>query len=393
MSKDDKIAEWFKFHDDLLKITKTPTQPPVIKERAFLLDYLVLEKRGIFGYIIPIFLSILFIILGFAAGIYPSPLHRGVSAAAQGSYTFWVIFLLLGTYLLDWLVLAINKVVQEANKRLDLSEEKHNRILDIMFGPKGVIAIILIALPFILYDITGFGSSTEGWLTDVAASRKAGDNSWYPGLTQTPNGIGFGSVLWLVIWIIPWFYFSSFTWLSLIFLYYMNVTLKGAEYRAGIQQVIREKQFKRLLNHSIEVYAPLMPYIVTKLIFQIFYDPWWSDTIATYLVFSIFFIGVGITPFLITSDLKAEKQKLLEKLQELGNRFFDDTVRSVFKGEKVETSTLITAIILHLHDEEVIDALGKKVIDSNLLKKILFALIAPVVSLIAKVALGGALTI
>lgn len=385
MTTEDILLRELKDKDELLKITKTirPEDIPEIKERKFFLDRLVLNKKGVIGYIIPIILTITLFIIGFTAGIYSSFLSPGVDGTAQAAYTFWVLFILFGTYLLNWEVWGINNVIAEANQKLDIPEKKHKRWLSLIFGFFGIIMSILIALPFILYDITGFGTG-EGWLIDVYES----GSFWYPGADENPYG--FGSILWLLIWIIPWFYFGAVVWLSLIFLFYMNM-LKKANWRYGIQQVVREKQYKKILALSIAVYAPVAPYLVIKLIFQIFYLPWWSDTIGTYILFAIFFIGVAIAPFIITKDIKGEKLDLLSNLQRVGNKFFDETVRGVFENKPIEENLMMKAMILRIYNQDMVSALEKKVVDRSFSKKIMVAALAPVISIIVKIVLGGAL--
>ncbi|TXT58568.1 MAG: membrane protein of unknown function [Promethearchaeota archaeon] len=385
MSEEEQLLNDLSAQDKLLRITKTISEEeiPEIEERKFFLDRLVLEKKHIFGYLIPVLLVLVLFALGLFLGIYTTPWSSGTSAAAQAAYTFWVTFILICTYLLNWLVWAINNVVQEANEMLDISEEKHKRILNLMFGWLGIIMSFLIALPFILYDITGFGTE-EGWLNDVYLSGE----EWYPGSESNPYGLG--SIIWLIVWGIPWLYFGSFVWLSSTFLVYMNI-LKKANWRLGIQRVVREKQYKRLLTLSIATFAPFAPYLAIKLIFQIFYLPWWSDTIGTYLLFGIFIIGVVGAPIIVSKDVKSEKIEVLRKLQDIGSNYFDTAVRKIYAGEQVDNETLLKATILQLNYKETVAILEKKVLDKYLTRKILIALIAPVLSILIKFVIGGSL--
>ncbi|TXT59967.1 MAG: membrane protein of unknown function [Promethearchaeota archaeon] len=393
MIEKENLLDELKAYDNLLKITKRTNVEdiPSLKERRFFLDRLVLKREGLIAYILPFFITGILFVLGFVSGIYPSPWNSGVAGDAQAAYTFWVLFILFGTYLLNWFVWAIMNIAKEANIRLEIPQEKHNQILSRIFGSVGLIISIFIAIPFIVYDITGFFITEEGWLLDIAYYAEQGDNSWYPGVAGTENGISFGSVLWLVIWIIPWLYFGAFAWLTISLIYYMNKVLKKYEWRDGIHTVIKDRQYRKLLKLSIAAFAPLIPYLVIKLIFQIFYIPWWSDTIATYLLFGFFFIGVAITPFLVTSDIKGDKMELLEKIQLLGNKYFDSMVQQIYENKSVESSDLMKAMLLRIHNQEIVGSLQKKVVDKGMTRKIIIAIIAPVISLIVKFLLGSTL--
>jgi hypothetical protein len=390
MEKTDLLGE-LKAYDDLLKITKKtdPEDIPKLKERKFFLDRLVLNRDGLIAYIIPFFVTIVLFALGFGVGIYPSLWYSGVAPDAQAAYTFWVLFILFGTYLLNWFVWAIMNVAKEANLKLEIPQEKHNRILSRIFGSLGLIMSIIFALPFILYDITGFFITEEGWLIDIVYYAEIGDNSWYPGVAGTENGITFGSILWLIIWIIPWLYFGAFAWLTIALIYYMNKVLKKYEWRDGIHTVIKERQYRKVLKLSIASFAPLIPYLVIKLVFQIFYIPWWSDTVATYFLFGFFFIGVAITPFLVTSDIKGDKKELLEKIQLLGNKYFDGTVQQIYENKAVDSNDLMKAMLLRIHNQEIISSLQKKVVDKGMSRRIMIAILAPIISLIVKFVLGS----
>ena len=382
MSEKDKKQEpeKVKVHFDILDLEerKETKEIPALKERAFFLDYLVIEGKGIFGWIIPILITVGLFALGYIVGIYPSPVNPGTPVEAQVEYTYWVLFILFGTYLLNWFVAAIWDVIENANQRLEISKETHQKFINRLFGPIGLIMSILIALPFIIYDITGFGIPEEGWIYESTQ----GEDKWFRGI----SGI---SIMFLIIWIIPWLYFGSFVWLSLRFLFYMNTTLKIAQWRDNITKVIFEKQPMRLINLSIEVYIPIALYLVIKLVFQIFFLVWWSDTIGTFILFVIFFAGVVISPIIIIKEVKSDKKEALIKLHNFGYKYFEDITRDVLLGKEFEMKDVLKALILHVYNDDMYDELEKKVIDPKLLRKMIIAAMVPIISYVIKFIMSG----
>lgn len=272
---------------------------------------------------------------------------------------------------------------------MNIKYQKHKRTLDLMFGIKGVIITCLIALPFILYDITGLGNPNEGWINDITYYYETGDNSWYPHITETENGVGFGSILWLVIWIIPWLYFGAFIWLAFAFLVYMNVTMKTATWRDDIKTVIREKQYNKLLGLSIAAYVPLAPFLAIKIIFQIFFIPWNSDIIATYVLFAVFIAAVIISPIIISKDIGREKKKTIKLIQRTGFTAFENTIKDIVDGKDMDIASLLKAELMYTYTKESTEFLSQRVIDKKLIYKIMFAAIGPVISFIVKIGLAG----
>jgi len=382
MSKKDILLNYFnlysenishKYGIDYSKISK-------LRRKGFLFDRLVLERGGVIGYSFPIILIIIPLIVGYFAGIFDPE----IVLEAKVDYIFWIIFMFLSTYLLDFFVDAITKVMQEADHVMNISFERHKKDFHLIFGKKGIIIAIIIAIPFILYDITGFGNPTEGWLNDIKLYYETNDNSWYPHITETKDGIGFGSILWLVIWIIPWFYFGAFIWLAFSYLIYMNFTLKFATWRRDIYKVIRDKQYKSLLGHSIVAYVPLAPFIAIKIIFQIFFIPWWSDTIATLILFIIFVCGVIISPFLISAKISKDKNIFAKHIQENSFKILDDVISDITNNVNVDLLTLLKASLINSHTKETIDILSGRIMDKSLIKKIAFAMLGPIISYLIK---------
>jgi hypothetical protein len=192
-----------------------------------------------------------------------------------------------------------------------------------------------------------------------------------------------------VIWIIPWIYFGAFLWLSTAFLFYMNIMLKREEWRDKLSKVLYERQYKHLLNLSVGVYIPIVPYIILKMIFQIFFLPWWSDTIGTLLLFGVFILGILFSPFVVTTDIKKRKKELLIKLHNYGYLFFEEVAKDLFLGKIRSSKEIGKAIIMHLYNDDMYEELSKKVIDSSLIKTIMFAAIGPIASYVVKIILSG----
>lgn len=347
----------------------------LLHRKRFVLDHLVFEKGGFFGKIVPLLIAGVFLLLGYMAGIFGA----GVQPAAKTSYIFWILFIAISMYLLYFFDLAGMQIVHEAELKLDITSEKHEKILKFIYGPIGIIIWLLITAPFIIYDITGFSAvNTEGWLNDIKLSMASLDETWYPGILSYPNGIGFSTLLWLVVWEIPWLYFGAFIWLSLANLVYVNRTLKNSSWREDIDIVVRKNRYKHLLNHLFELYVLLVPYLLLKLIYQLFLDIWWDDTIATFVLFAIFFVGIAISPFLITSDVNSEKLKLLENIESIETKAFDDTGKDLISGKDVDTKFMIKALIIHLYAEEMTAVLTSKSGSKGLVIKIVFALVGPI---------------
>ncbi len=356
-----------------------------LRRRGYMFDRLVLEWHGRIGYLFPLTILITILSLGYFVGIFESE----ICYEAQISYVFWAIFITLSTYLLDLFVDAITNAMQESDHAMNIKFEKHKKILDFMFGFKGVIITCLIALPFILYDITGLGNFDEGWINDIHYYYEMGDTTWYPHISDTVNGVGFGSILWLVIWIIPWFYFGAFIWLSFAFMVYVNAMMKNATWRDDIKTVIRQKQYNKLLGLSIAAYIPLAPFLAIKLIFQIFFLPWNSDIIATYLLFIVFCIAVIISPIFISKDISREKKKTIKAIQNIGFNAFESTVNDIVEGKNVDILSLMKADLMYTYVKESTEFLSKRIIDKKLIYKVLFAAMGPIISFLVKIILSG----
>ncbi len=356
----------------------------VIKRKKFFLDRLVFG--GKIGSLFPILIGVVILLLGIYAGIFPLFGYAGTSADAQRSYIFWVVFIPMGTYLLSWLVGSINNAFQEAYKELDVTEKETKKKLRGIFGLKGIIMTIIIAVPFILYDYAGLwiAGTEEGWLADVAWCISEGDSSWYPGLGTSISSPGFGAYLWLIIWSISWLYFGSFVWLSISFLIYMNTWLKKSVWRNSMQKVIREKRYIKLLSLSIVVFLPVAPYIAIKYIYQMFYVPWQSDTIGTLIIFGVFLFGIVISPVLVSNDISREKKKAFAGEQFMGYELFDKTTSKIFKGADVNSQEIMKTILMKMQADDIKSAIATKVMDSKLVRKIMLGVAAPIISYISR---------
>ncbi len=388
---DDQENLWKQFskYNEMLNKTEGIDHKEItqLKRRGFFFDRLIPEQERLIDYLVPLFIFSAFFVVGYFVGIYDPE----ISVDAKSDYTLWVLIMIFGTYLMDWLVDAMTKVMQEADRVMKIEFKTQKKIIKVIFGPIGLLMSILIAVPFILYDITGFGIFKEGWLYDIQQYKTNCDNSWYPHICDYPQGIGIGSILWLVIWTIPWLIFGAFIWLAFAFLIYLNTTLKHAKWKDEIHVVMRDKKYKRVLGLSIAAYIPLAPFLAMKLIYQIFYIPWASDTIATYILFILFMLGVICTPFLISKEIDAEKKFALENMRTVSSQIFDATVKDVLMGKDLDLAAMIKANLVYNYTKDIYGALSGKVLDRALINKIIIAALAPLLSYLVKIVLQGGL--
>ncbi len=367
----------FKMGEILSTLTTSQEEEQLKYKKKFILDYLIPERGGILGKLVPIYIALIFLLFGYVAGIFSDV----TTSLAKYSFLFWVVFITVGMYVLYSFDRIAMRVVHEAELRFDIKPESNERLLRFVYGPVGIIIWILITLPFIIYDITGFGITEEGWLIDISSL----DNTWYPGITNYPNGIGLSSILWLVVWEIPWFYISALTWLSLVYLIYVNVVLKNTTWKGGIEAVIRQNLSRKFLVHLFALYVLLAPYLVLKLIYQIVFEIlgeaiWWSDTVATFLLFAVFFVGMVFSPYIITKDIEDEKLKMIDDISSIEVREFDETAKKILADENVDSATMVKALVLHLYQEEMMEKLTNKSGKRALILKIALAVIGPIAS-------------
>ncbi len=382
MENKTDLIKYFNEYCETLTEKRGINQDQVVRlrRRGFFFDRLIPEKGGIVGYIVPALITIVFFVVGYIVGIFDAE----VSLDAQIEYSFWVTFIAIATYLLDWLVDAISRVVQEADRQMNIKYITHKKILNFMFGFKGVLISCLIALPFILYDITGFGNPDEGWINDILWYKQYSDDSWYPNISATSNGVGVGSLLWLAVWSILWFYFGAFVWLAFAFLFYINTTLKSAKFREDIQTIVREKQYKHLLHLSIMCYLPFVPFLAMKIWFQIFCEAWASDIIGTYLLFGLFMMGVIFGPVLISREITLRKNQAITSISEVVNRRYEMVGKALLAGKDVDALDAIKANLAIMYSKDLIESLSQKVLDKKLVKRMIMAVCTPVISYIIK---------
>ncbi|TFG23611.1 MAG: hypothetical protein EU532_13320, partial [Promethearchaeota archaeon] len=171
------------------------------ENKRFYLERFYVRKFGFLGKLFPFVITVIFLVLGYFAGLFTEP---DILLDAKISYIFWAFFIPLTVYLMTWTDVAIKSTINKANQLIEFDKGAQKNLINSLYGAPGILMSILIALPFIIYDISGFWITEEGWLNDIAYYIAEADNSWYPRITETTNGIGFGSLLWLIIWIVPW---------------------------------------------------------------------------------------------------------------------------------------------------------------------------------------------
>jgi hypothetical protein len=357
------------------KMSEIDREEELLKKRFFLERFYVREL-GIPGKLVPLAFTMIFLIIGIYAGIFTNEIEY----SAKISYIFWILFIPLTVYLMTWLDKTMKKTIRETNKLIKYEDSVQKSLLNSLYGLPGILMSIIIALPFIIYDITGFGFTSEGWIKDIQIYFADGDNSWYPRITETTNGVGFGSLLWLILWIIPWFFMGAFIWMSFSFAIYMRAKLKETKWKDDIQKVIREKQHRKLLTLSIMTYLPLSPYIAVKFIFQTFFEPWWSDTISLYILFIIFIVGTIIAPSIIAKDIDEEKEEFLLEVDKIENAQFNVIAKNLIDGKEVNTDALSKAIVTYLYTEKLKTDFKKKTLDRHLVNKMIVAALVPIIT-------------
>lgn len=76
-------------------------------------------------------------------------------------------------------------------------------------------------------------------------------------------------------------------------------------------------------------------------------------------------------------------------MHNLAYQFFENTVREVYLGKDVPARDISKAILLRMYNEDISDELSKRVMDTGLIKKLLIAIIAPILSILIKFGFSG----
>lgn len=357
------------------------------EQKRFYLERFYIRKWGWFGKLFPFVISIAFLIAGYLAGIFTEPdilATLNTFDNAIYSYVFWALFIPVTVYLMTWTDIAMKKTINKANELIKFDKEVQKSLINSLYGIPGIIISILIAIPFIIYDITGFGFTDEGWLNDIAWYFANTDNSWYPRITETANGIGFGSILWLIIWIVPWLFMGAFIWMFFSFIIFIRAKLKQTRWKDDIKVVVQEKQHKSLLTKSIFAFFPLSVFIAIKFIYQTFFQPWWSDTISMYIVFIIFLVGTIIAPTVIAKDIDNEKKEALMTVEKFQHLKFHEVAKSILEGKESNTDDMLKAVIAYLYTEEMNMELKRKTLDKHLINKMIVAAMVPILTYAVK---------
>jgi hypothetical protein len=354
-------------------------------DKRFYLERFYIRRWGILGKLFPFWFTIVFAIIGYFAGIFSPPIQFFASV----SYIYWILFIPFTVYLMTWLDREIKRTIRRVNEVITYERETQKNLLNSLYGLPGILMSVLFALPFVIYDITGFFVTSEGWLKDIAFL----DNTWYPGIDITTNGIGFGSLLWLVIWIIPWFFMGALIWMAIAFIIYIRSKLKETKWKDDILKVAREKQHKKILTRAILTFLPLSPFIAIKFIYQAFFDIWWSDTISLYLLLILFLVGTIIAPTIIAKDIDHEKAEALQKIEKVQNEQFDATAKCLVDGVECSTDSMLRAVLIHLYTEKVHIELQKKTLDKHLVNKMIVAALVPLITIAIRYLAGPLLAL
>jgi hypothetical protein len=365
----------------------------VFEQKRFYLERLYIRKWGIVGKLFPFVITIGFLIAGFFAGLFTEPEILTSPDKPIISFVFWALFIPITVYLMTWTDISIKKTINKANDLIKFDKEVQKSLINSLYGIPGIIISIVIALPFIIYDITGFGLGEEGWLVDIQWYFANSDNSWYPRITETVNGIGFGSILWLVIWIVPWLFMGAFIWMFFSFIIFIRAKLKQTKWKDDIKIVVKEKQHKTLLTKSIFAFMPLGVFIAIKFIYQTFFIPWWSDTISMYIVFIIFLVGTIIVPTVIARDIDNEKAEALIAVEKVQHLKFHEVAKSIMEGKESNTDDMLKAVLAYLYTEEMNIELKKKTLDKHLINKIIVAAMIPIITYAVKFLVGPILAL
>jgi hypothetical protein len=350
-----------------------------MEDKRFYLERLYIRKWGIIGKLFPFLISIVFLISGFIAGIFTEPeILANVEFKPIPSYLFWTFFIPLTVYLMTWTDVSIKKTIHKANDLIKFDTKTQKNLMKSLYGIPGILISILIALPFMVYDVTGFWITDQGWIYDVGA---ATDNSWYPGIMEAANKyLSFGSILWLVIWLVPWLFMGAFIWMFFSFLIFIRAKLKATKWKDDIKIVVKQRQHKILLTKSIFAFVPLGVFIAIKFIYQMFLDVWWSDTISMYIVFIIFLVGTIIGPTIIAKDIDKEKAEALILVEKVQQTKFHEIAKKIVEGQEGITDEMLKAVLVYLFTEEMHAELRKKTIDKNLINKMIVAALVPIIT-------------
>lgn len=351
-------------------------------KKRFYLERFYIRSHGVLGKLFPLLFTIIFLIVGFFAGIF----EPQIDIMAKISFIFWILFIPLTVYLMAWLDKSIKKTIRKTNQLIRYEHEVQRNLLNSLYGAPGIVISLIIAIPFIIYDITGFGFGPiigQGWLYDITQL----DDTWYPGISAGST-VNLGSLLWIVVWVIPWFFMGALIWMSIAFLLYMRAKLKETKWKDDIRIVIKEKQHKSILTASIMTFIPLSPYIAIKFIYQVFFQPWWSDTISMYMLFIIFIIGTIIAPTIIAGDIDKEKKEALIGLNRIKDAKFFETAKNLLDGKDLSTDIMLRAVLIHLYTEEMNVELKKKTLDRHLVNKMIVAALVPIITYAMRIILG-----
>lgn len=331
--------------------------------------------RGLFGKLFPLILMGIFIGLGFLNETYNLSLIQKIpeifknsttTYAEVVSYTYWVVFLGIGTIVLSLFASGINNTLRLMHRKIDINQKTAEKWQTLLLGWPAEISIIAISAVVVYFDLQNFerliGISLDSWNLDT--------------------------YIWVSILAISWMYFISFVWLAFGFLLVCFQELRKTQWRSGIENVIENKEYRSLLNTIILVYLPLVPYIFLKIVFQLFFIPSTTDLVVTFILVGLFFLGIIGGPIIVAQDVKIERKALLEPVQRKGKDFIRSTFEKVINNEKVQSSDVMKALMVQLNSQNIKDTLKEKIIDSELVKKMIAMVSGPALAYVSQLFKG-----
>jgi hypothetical protein len=337
-------------------------------------DFILPEKKGPLGYL-PIIVWGIVLLIGVINFIVFNAVNTALVQSDTSdfdsgllSWIFYCGMLILTPYLLRFIKNKMNFSIEQLHRITDISREAHLKLKKRIFGPIGMVVVILLTVIFIIWDITGFGvkysfpmvilpagttSSLEGFLNDMASVKTSvGDQVFY--LMTSSGAISFQAVLFVIVWEAYWLFQSQLLWYVIGYLWYLWPVQRKYEYREPVEMVIKLGLTKPVHHSIVEVGWGFIPFLVLKFIYQIMnpFDIWPDDTTSTILILAFFLILTIVPSMLITSDLKREHAEAMHHAEVLGADALENVVQKA-ETTGVPIAEAVTALLLNTYLQEM----------------------------------------
>jgi hypothetical protein len=171
---------------------------------------------------------------------------------------------------------------------LDVDSDRATRGFRLILGPLGAMLALLIALPFCAYDYQYLVSE-------------------YKRLGPAGALAGVDILMWL-IWCAEWF-INAFIWVVLVgFMAKNALTIRAHRFRAPIETVLHEKQYRPFLQMSSQGAGIVFTFSIVTAIYIYFTDGALTDYMGLFITGVLIVIGFVVPWLLLRAKVRAAVQ-------------------------------------------------------------------------------------